>query len=495
MRVAVGGVMQETNTFCVVRSTLRDFAPHIRRGEEIVSVFAGTRTPIGGFLEAARREGFDVVPTYFANATPSGLTDAQTFETLLAELSNRLRAARPFDGVLLALHGAMAADGSLDADGTIARRVREAIGSEIPLSIEIDLHGNVSQELVDEVDILVGYDTYPHVDPYDRGIEAGTLLSRLLRGTIRPVLAIAKPPLLMVPQAQFTSQFPMSAVMAEAQRLEAQPGMLAVTVAGGFCYADVPHAGLTVVAMADGDRAPAQAAASRVADLAWSHREAFTIRNLSVEEGVKRAVRAPRGPVLIVDVGDNIGGGGPGDGTVILDALLKARVSGAVVTMADPVAVAGAVEAGAGAAITLSVGGRVDPRHGSPVQISGRVRRMTDGRYVNKGTYMTGAVVEMGRTAVLETDGIQLILTERKTPPFDLEQLRSVGIEPTEQGIIVVKAAIAWRAAYEPIAAEILEVDTPGVTSTDLTSFPFANLRRPIYPLDHDARWPAERQP
>lgn len=487
MRIAVGGIMQETNTFCAVTATLHDFAPYIRRGGAILETYESTRTPIGGFLDGARAEGFTVLPTFSAKAVSSGLTEARAFETLVGELIASLRAAGPVDGVLLALHGAMAADGVPDADGEIASRVRAVVGPEVPIATEVDLHANISDRLVTAVDILVGYDTYPHVDTYDRGVEAAALLARTLRGEIRPVLAHAAPPLLLVPQMQQTARAPMRLLLEEAHRLEASPPLLAVTVAGGFCYADVPHAGLTVVAAADGDRAAADEAARHVASLAWARRREFTVENLSVAQAVDRAARAPRGPVLMVDVGDNIGGGGPGDGTILLAALLERGVKSAVITIADPDAVDRAIAAGTGGVIRTAVGGHVDRRHGDPVAISGRVTRTTDGRYVNKGSYMTGAVVEMGRTAVVQVDGLELVLTERKTSPFDLEQLRSVGIEPTRRRIIVVKAAIAWRAAYEPIAAEILEVDTPGVTGTDLSAFTFTHLRRPVYPLDSDA--------
>jgi microcystin degradation protein MlrC len=288
---------------------------------------------------------------------------------------------------------------------------------------------------------------------------------------------------------QQTSRPPMATLMEEAHRLEASAGMLAVTVAGGFCYADVPHAGVCIVAMSDGHRAQAEDAARRIARQAWAQREAFAVHNLSPAEGVAKAVRANRGLVVVVDVGDNIGGGGPGDGTILLQQLMAGDAQGAVIAIADAQAVAAAVEAGVGGTMRTTVGGKVDDRHGVPVTVSGIVRAITDGRYVNTGSYMTGAVVEMGRSAVVQVGGIELLLTERKSSPFDLEQLRSVGIEPTQRQIIVVKAAIAWRAAYEPIATEIIEVDTPGVTSTDLSTFTFTRLRRPIYPLDPDTQY------
>jgi len=489
VRVAVGGIMQETNTFCAVAATLRDFAPYVRRGDAILSTYKQTRTPMGGFLDAGRTEDFTPVPTFFAKAVSSGLTERRTFEALVDDLVQAVRVATPVDGVLLALHGAMVADGTPDADGEIAERIREVVGPEVPIAVELDLHANISKRLVDNVNILTGYDTYPHIDIYDRAVEAGTLLARTFQGHIRPTLARSAVPLLLVPQMQQTSRPPMATLMEEAHRLEASAGMLAVTVAGGFCYADVPHAGVCIVAMSDGNRAHAEDIARQIAQQAWAQREAFAVHNLSVTEGVARAVRAKSGPVIVADVGDNIGGGGPGDGTVLFRQLMAEDAQGAVIAIADAEAVAAAVEAGVGGTMRTTVGGKVDDRHGAPVTVSGVVRAITDGRYVNTGSYMTGAVVEMGRSAVVQVGGIELLLTERKSSPFDLEQLRSVGIEPTHRQIIVVKAAIAWRAAYEPIATEIIEVDTPGVTSTDLSTFAYTRLRRPIYPLDPDTQY------
>ncbi|MDR7522600.1 MAG: M81 family metallopeptidase [Armatimonadota bacterium] len=490
MRVAVGGIMQETNTFCALPTTLQDFAPYILRGDAVVSAFEGTRTPVGGFLDAARTEGFTTLPIFFARAVSSGLTEAHVFEELTGELVGALEAVKPVDGVLLALHGAMAAEGIPDADGEIVRRVRDLVGSELPIAVEVDLHANISTRLVESVNVLVGYDTYPHVDTYERGVEAGTLLARTLRGEIRPVLEMASAPLLLVPQMQQTARPPMATLLREAHRLETEPGMLSVTVAGGFCYADVPHAGFSVVAMADGNRARADAAARRVAEMAWTVRDAFAVRNVSVADAVAEALAAPKGPVIMVDVGDNIGGGGPGDGTVLLQALMGAGATGAVVTIADADAVAAAAAAGVGRPVQTTVGGKTDVRHGFPVPVAGRVRSIGDGRYVNKGFYMTGALVETGLCAVIEVDGIEVLLTERRTPPFDLEQLRTMGIEPTQRRIIVTKAAVAWRAAYESIATTIIEVDTPGVTSADLSRFTFHRVRRPIYPLDPSAQYP-----
>jgi len=489
VRVAVGGIMQETNTFCAVAATLRDFAPYVRRGDAILSTYKQTRTPMGGFLDAGRTEDFTPVPTFFAKAVSSGLTERRTFEALVDDLVQAVRVATPVDGVLLALHGAMVADGTPDADGEIAERIREVVGPEVPIAVELDLHANISKRLVDNVNILTGYDTYPHIDIYDRAVEAGTLLARTFQGHIRPTLARSAVPLLLVPQMQQTSRPPMATLMEEAHRLEASAGMLAVTVAGGFCYADVPHAGVCIVAMSDGNRAHAEDIARQIAQQAWAQREAFAVHNLSVTEGVARAVRAKSGPVIVADVGDNIGGGGPGDGTVLFRQLMAEDAQGAVIAIADAEAVAAAVEAGVGGTMRTTVGGKVDDRHGAPVTVSGIVRAITDGRYVNTGSYMTGAVVEMGRSAVVQVGGIELLLTERKSSPFDLEQLRSVGIDPTQRQIIVVKAAIAWRAAYEPIATEIIEVDTPGVTSTDLSTFTYTRLRRPIYPLDPDTQY------
>jgi microcystin degradation protein MlrC len=255
-------------------------------------------------------------------------------------------------------------------------------------------------------------------------------------------------------------------------------------VAAGFPYSDVPDAGFSVYAVARDDVKVASRAAERVADFVWSRRQEFQVALPGPAEAVREAVAAPSGLSILVDVGDNLGAGTPGDGTVLLSELLAQKAQKSLVLLCDPQAVSAAVQAGVRQRLRLPVGGKVDTCHGAPVEIEGVIRTVSDGIFKNIGPMRDGVVDDQGRTAVIDTGGVLVVLTERRMPMWNLQQLRAIGIEPTRLGIIVVKAAIAYRAAYVPIAQRIIEVDTPGLAAADVRTFSYKRLRRPMYPLD-----------
>lgn len=484
MRVAIGGIVHETHTFSNVPTPLESFqARHLLLGEELFNL-AGTKTSLGGAVDVARQEGLELVPTLYAAATPSGLVTADAFDHLLTLLINGIERARPLDGLFLILHGAMVVEGIDDPEGHLLERLRDLVGKETPIVATLDLHANISPLMVEKAHLLVGYDTYPHVDVYERAVETGQLLASILRGELRPAVALRKPPILPVPQGMYTDRSPMKELIQAAHDMEQEDQVVTITVAGGFPYSDIEIAGMGIVVTTDGDQELAEAKAQQLADLAWERRHQFLVSLVPVEGAVREAIAAQEGPVILTDGADNIGGGAPGDGTVLLRELLAQRARGAVETIADREAVAQAIEAGVGQEVELLVGGKTDQLHGQPVAIKGRAHLISDGSYTRKGPYMTGEQIHMGRTVVLQCDGIDLVLMERKTPPFDAEHLRSVGIEPAEAKIIVVKSAIAWRAGFGPLARKVIEVDTPGLCSIHLEDFPFRKIRRPIFPLD-----------
>lgn len=489
MRIAIGGFFHESNTFCRPLTELADYErTRLYQGAEMLAPLRGTDTEIGGFLRAAEELGFEAVPTYYAWAWPSGPLTDHCFRTILDRLKAEIEAALPLDGVLIQVHGAMVTESEDDPDGTILAAIRSRLPPGVPLVATFDFHANLSPLMVSACDALIGYDTYPHVDLSDRGYEAAGLLVRTIRGEIRPTMALSKPPLMPHIVRQRTADGPMAEMMALAREAEREPGVLRVSVAGGFAYADVPRMGMGILAITDGDEPLAADVAEGLAEEAWARRERFTETLLSPEAAVRQALAAPpgAGPVVLADVADNVGGGAPGDGTVLLAELLRQKADGAVVMLADPEAVDRCLEAGVRASVTLTVGGKVDRLHGDPHTVIGTVRALTDGIFRNRGPMRDGLLDDMGRTAVVQVEGVTLILTERKLPMWNLEQLRSCGVEPTRQRIIVCKGAIAHRAAYAPIAQQMLEVETPGSCSGDVRRFTYEHIRRPLYPID---RW------
>jgi microcystin degradation protein MlrC len=486
MRIAIGGILHESNTFVARPTPLSDF--QVQVGPEIEASWRGTHHELAGFLEGANAAGAELYATLTAGATPSGPVAGTAFEALAGDLIARLKAAPRLDGLLLALHGAMVVEGFPEADGELLRRVRAAVGSELPVVVTMDFHANVSAMAAEAATAVLVYRTNPHVDQRACGSQAAALLARLVRERRRPTVARRQPPMLWNIFHQNTAREPLRGLLAETARLEAMPSVLAAHVAIGYPYADVPSVGPCAVVV--GDDEVAEREAERLADRLWDARAQLALDLPDAEAAVRRALESRQPPVVLVDMGDNIGGGSPGDGTVLLAQLLRQGATGAVVVLYDPEAVQTCVRAGAGGRVRLDVGGKTDERHGAPVPVDGAVRGLHDGRFVETAARHGGRRYwDQGPTAVLELAGENtLVLNSRRTPPFSLEQLRSLNVAPERARVLVVKAAVAFRAAYEPIAGEIIEVDTPGVTAVDPRRFDYRAARRPLWPLDETQR-------
>lgn len=486
VHLIAGGIMHETHTFSAEPTPLESFT--LSRGDECAR-YAGSNHSMGGVVDACEELGVQLSFSCLRGRKSTSAVTTEVFDTMVNDLLEGIEQHLPADGVVLTLHGAMVAEGHLEADAEIVRRVRELVGPDMPIAVTLDLHANIGQALIDAATIIVGYDTYPHVDLSERAQEAVHLLVRTIRGEIDPVMVLAKPPMLPVPQAMFTSEHPFKTIFDRAFAMERDGRALTITVAGGFAYADSPAAGIGITVTTDGDPTAASAMANELAQLAWDLRDDMDITNVPPAEAVAEAIAHPEGPVILVDVGDNIGGGTPGDGTVLLAELLNQDARDAVMVIADPEAVQEAFAAGVGSTLETRVGGKIDDRHGAPVPITGRVRMLSDGHWVHEGPENAGVPYDSGPTAVVEVDGITLVLNSNKTGPGDQQQLKSVGIDPLRQKIIVMKAAVRWRGGFGPIARHAIHVDTPGLGDVDLTRFEFHHLTRPIHPLDEITHW------
>ena len=501
MRVAIGGVAHESSTFATTPTGLAAFEEQgIPEGQQLIDTYAGTKSPMGGFLDAARDFGFDVAPTIYAHATPGGKVTAEATETLTNWLCDGLRSALEtgaLDGVLLSLHGAMVSDLDDDGESYVLRAVREVVGPEMPVIVELDLHGNITEEMVNLATVCVAYDEYPHTDPYERAYEMGLLMTKIVRGGARPTVAMRKIPLLADGQKQYTHAGPMLEVKHLAHDIEGERGVLNVSYLPGFPYADIPHTTFTVIVTTHNNPEQAEDAVTRLATHIWEHRAEFKVHPTPVDEAVTQAMNAPEGPIVLADIGDNPGGGTPADGTAVLEALLRLGADNAVVVpINDPEAVEQCIAAGEGNTIILKLGGKVDDQHGATLDVTGRVVRITDGEFVHKGPMGTGTKRSLGPTVVLAVKSqgggtVEVVVTTYRYQPTDLEVLRSQGIEPTEKQIIVVKSSVHYRAAFTPIAKQIIEVDTPGFTTPHLDRFEYRNIPRPMYPLDPDTTWKA----
>jgi microcystin degradation protein MlrC len=488
MRIAIGGFMHESNTFAPLPTDRARFETgSLSSGDNLVAVWQDAHHEVGGFIAGASRFGYDIAPTVMAWATPAGPVEDAIFDEIVQEISDGCRQSS-VDGLLLALHGAMVARSHSDADGEVLSRLRGLLGDTLPILTTLDYHANVSPAMAEHADALIGYQTYPHVDQHKIGLIAADLMVRTVRKEIRPRTAVAQPPMILNLLGQETDREPMRSLLARAREAEQRPGLLSVSLMAGFPYADVPKMGPSVIAVADGDgnRALAQDVADELSGRMWEARRELFVPCPGPEEAVRLALASDRRPVVLVDLGDNVGGGSAGDGTVLLAELIRQRAAGAVVVLHDPDAVEVARQAGLGGRFECAVGGRVDRLHGDPVRVRGFVQSLHDGTWVEDEARHGGRRFnDQGPTAVVTIDGPNtVVLNSLRTPPFSLGQITSLGIDPAQQAILVVKAAVAYKAAYGPIAARVIEVDTPGLTAIDPARFAFRHIRRPMFPLD-----------
>ncbi len=491
-RIAVGGILHESNTFSRELTNLDDFRDGmIRRGGEIESEFAHSAHEVGGYIEGAAKLGLELVPTIVASATPGGPVTDQALDSLTAELIERIQQAGRLDGLLLALHGAMVTESHPAGDAEVLRRLRAALGDELPIVVTHDAHANVAPEEVRLSTALVTYKEVPHIDQRERGAQAAEIMARIVNDGVRPAQAIEKPPLLYNILYHNTKRAPMLPLVEEARRLEREnPKILAVSVPVGYQYADVPQMGPSVIVVTDGDAALAQQEAKRLAGMMWEHRHAMKLDLPDAREAVQRAMAAEKTPVVLVEMGDNIGGGSAGDSTFLLAELVDQKAQGYVSAIYDPEAVQVAVKAGVGGAFDFPVGGKTDKLHGEAVRIRGQVKLIYDGQYVETAVRHGGRrYLDQGLTAVIYVEGSNpdlpnvVLLNSKRHTPFSLGQLTSAGIQPEPQKILVVKAAVAFRAAYEPIAGTIIEVDTAGLTAVNPKRFTYERARRELYGL------------
>jgi microcystin degradation protein MlrC len=487
-RAVIAMMEHETNTFSPVPTPLRRFgSPNVPRGPEAHRLFKGTGTGLGGFLDVADAAGMEIVTPIAANAAPSGPVEANAYAVICDAICEAI--GRGCDVCFLDLHGAMVTETTDDGEGELLARIRK-LAPELPIGVSLDLHGNLSDEIVDNCTALVGYKTYPHIDMYEAGAHAGRIMLSALEGSIRPVMSWGNRPILAQTLRMGHEDRPMGPLIEMARQEEAS-GLLAASIFGGFPLADVSNAGLSVVTVADGDRAMADAARDRLLDAAWRGRAEFVFQSEPLSETIARAKALDRGPIILLDHADNAASGGTQDTMAVLNEVIRQRLEDvAMFGICDPQAVEEMAETGVGNRLLVRLGGKVDMPsiglRGEPVEIAGRVRALTDGDYVVTTAMGRGTIESMGKTAVLDTGKVQIVVCSRNSEPFDLGCFRSVGIEPTQKRYLILKSRIHYRAGFREIARHELPCDGVGVTSSDNSLFEFKKVRRPIFPLDPD---------
>lgn len=506
MRIGIAALWHETNTFAVEQNDTLD--ARVRVGAEILED-AALYGFIGGFREGAQAPGVELVPTVEVRFTHGGLISAPVYEHYRAMIVDGLRRAGPLDVVYFALHGAMAAGAPYtDAEGELLRAAREALG-DVPFVATYDFHTIMSDAEAALLAAAFPNNTNPHIDGYERGVEAAHCVLRMLQGEIRPVTRRVAVPIIGPNIGQSTwshlpeeeRELPLYQLNRVREEMERLPGILNLTILGGYGYADTPDSCMSVLATADGDAALAERAARDLARQVWAQRE--TILNVrpivSIDAGVRQAMQHPAGPVVLVNLGDDPGSASPADSPAVLESLLRLGARDAALTIRDPEVVRAGMAAGVGATLTMDVGARIDARFYKPLPVTGVIKSIDDGNYLICGPSHGGWGREVKREAFREArvgprvvlrvgNKVDVIFSQRSTGK-DRDFFKSAGILMEEKQILVVKSNQAHRASFDPIAAATIDLNTPGVSTVDYASLPYRYLRRPLWPIDRDFDW------
>ena len=470
MRVVTGGIAHETSTFTTVETDWQSYKERFfLRGEEILNTFRGTNTPIGGYIDGAKTHGFELIPTVFAEAHPSGPTPRNIFDAILDEILNGIAEAGSIDGVLFGLHGSMvvgdldAPDGIDDPEGHILAAIRQVVGPEIPLLAQLDIHSNVSPQMVDAADVLIGRETYPEIDMAERSRECADVLMSIVNDGKRPTMALHQIPMIWG-MHQVTAHPPMREAIEELHRIEVQPSVICGSIATCYYLADVPNMGASVYIVTDNDQALAQTYADQLGEWIFERRETWHGPSLTTHEALKLAESEAKFPVVFADRNDNTGGGSPGDSTGMLECFLEAGLQDAcILYIVDPEAIAACHRAGVGATLTLDVGAKSTSTQGQPIRMTAEVIALSEGDFRYDGPMLAGLSSTMGPSAHIKQDGVHVLLVTQREQPFDTAFSRTLGLEPRQMRYIGVKSSAHFRAGFESWAGAIHVVYEPSV--------------------------------
>lgn len=493
MRIATGGFYHETNSFGNLLVTQEVLASGSCQGQDWYARYRGVKRYNGGFIDEAEELGIECVPTLMSNMLPSGPTTRQAFEFArdrLVELLHSAYRQQPYDAIALVLHGAGSADGYDDVEGEILRAIRKKMGHEIPIGIVLDLHGNMTQDMIGLSDLAIGVKCYPHVDEYDTARTMLRLLYRMVKTGKRPCKRLVKLPWFLTPAQGVTLSGPAHEVQQQCLlREQTDPELINATFFQGFPYDDTPHTGVSVVTMAETQES-ADRNALEIARFAWAHRADFAVPLNSAEKAVDLALAAAEYPVLIHESSDNPGGGAPGDGTHLLRELLQRDVPSAFGYIYDPEVAVQAAKAGVGATIRCLLGGKTDTLHGEPIELKNAyVKSVSDGQFVLKNPMGKGNTIHLGTTVCLVVGNVSIVVGGDERPQtYDDGPFILGGIDWRETKILAIKSSQHFKGWWADKVPLIIPCESPGIQTADLTALPFQKIHKGYYPLG-DAQW------
>lgn len=496
MRAVIAMMQHETNTFSPVPTPLERFAvgndkPVPFEGEAAIAEFRDTGTALGAFIDLADKEGAELVCPIAASAWPSGPVEDAAYDYMTQKICDAV--AQGCDVILLHLHGAMVTESLDDGEGPLLQRLR-ALAPDTPIGVALDMHTNLYPAIVENADVVAGYQTYPHIDIYETGIRVGASTLAMAKGITKPTMAWGNRPMLPHIMRQGTADFPNRDIQALAQKME-KDGALAATFFTGFPHADIELAGSSAIVVTDNDQAGAEKLCRQILDMAWENRQAFVYEVEPLEQSLARAAElatdAQDGPVVLLDHYDNAASGGSMDTMNVLRAIIDAGLEDvAAFAICDREAVATLIEAGVGQQATITLGGKADMPSigeiGVPLEVTGRVKLIADGRFRNICAMNRGALMDMGPTVVFDTGKVEIVIISEHVEPHDLNCFLSLGIDPQRKKYVMLKSRIHWRAGLADLASATVECAGVGVCTSDYSTLNFNKLRRPIYPLDQD---------
>ncbi len=484
-RIALLGIYHESNTFVPQATVTADFMNgHYLKGEAIRKEYETAHNEIGGMMEVMDREGMEIVPILYASATPGGTISANTYTGLLTTMMEELEKVLPVDACLVIPHGAGVSEEFADMDGHWLSLLRKRVGDSIPIFGTLDLHANVSPLMVSSTNALVAYKQNPHVDMRQRGIEAANLLVQFLKGKTNPVQVLVQVPLAISIEQQLTAHEPCKSLYAYADELSQDPEVLSLSILHGFPYADVEEMGTSIIVITNGNRDKALETAHKLEKYILDRRESFVGHKNDIPSSLN-LIESSEKPVLLLDMGDNVGGGGPANNCCLLEAFEQSKKYKYFVCMYDPDAVRIAENHQPGETFEIRIVGTGENGI-KTCRLKVKVLRITNGEFQESNPRHGGQInFKMGKTALVTTEeGSVIMLTSLRVMPFSLQQLISQGVQPSDFDAVVAKGVNAPIAAYAPVCPTVIQVNTPGVTQADMTLFRYENRRKPLFPFE-----------
>ncbi|BBH22102.1 microcystinase C [Paenibacillus baekrokdamisoli] len=492
MRIIIGGIMQESNTFSPLKSNISHFYSHNYVVDHDVLSLSESQNEISGFIQACKEQAVEIVPTMYANAVSWGKIENHSRLQLKTTLLNQIKKAGKCDGILLAFHGSMAGEDCDDVEGDMLEAVRLEVGKDIPIVITLDNHANLTKQMISNIDGVIGYKTYPHIDFFETGYHAASLLFSIIHKKVKTHLVFKKIPMILPAENMQNTHGPMADLFMEAQKGEQAGRSIVTSLFPVQPWLDVDELGFGVVVVCENPE-EGRIEVERLCDFAWAMRHEFDIKLYETAEVIAMALEdRSLSPIVFSDSADSPGAGATGDSNYVLAELLKANVQKqlhCLLSVVDAPAVAEAIQMGVGSTVELKIGYTLNVNQGQPITVKGIVKKISDGIFTFKGGFAADTLGHMGRSVVLQIDKISLLISENPVFTGDPAMYRSVGLEPLDADLVLVKSANQFRAEYEKVSKHIYILDTPGVSTANLKTLHFDKISRPFYPYDDDFNW------